>query len=77
MQGKHSQEKKGGRWGGEACFGNRLMGWMKERKSGGRSEGGRREVSGVAWVKGEALCVGSQEAFGLERMAGGNDKRAK
>mgnify|MGYP007102184350 CR=1 FL=1 len=24
------------------------MGWMKERKSGGRSEGGRREEGGVA-----------------------------
>ena len=63
--------------GGEAYFGSRLMGWMKERRSGGRSEGGLREIGGVAWGKGKALCVGSQEAFGLERMAGGNDKRAK
>ena len=53
------------------------MRWMKERESGDWSEGGRRELGGVAWVKGEALCAGRQEVFGSESMAGGNDKRAK
>ena len=35
------------------------MGWMKERKSGGRSESARRERGGVAWG-GEALRVGGR-----------------
>ena len=84
MQGKHPQEEKGGRWGGEAYFGSRLMGWMKERESVGRSEGGRRVVGFGAWAKGVALCVGRQEvgegrgkACGGKRVVGGNKKRVK
>ena len=32
------------------------MGWMKERESVGRSEGGHRELGGVAWG-GARRCV--------------------
>ena len=52
------------------------MGLMKERESVGRSEDGLG--SEEAWHgKGRGVVSGRQEAFGLERMAGGNDKRAK
>lgn len=33
-------KRRRGRWGGEAYFGSRLMGLMKERESVGRSEDG-------------------------------------
>ena len=61
-----------------------MMGWMKERESVGRSEGGGRVVGGGAWAKGVALCAGWQEvgegrgkAFGGKRVVGGKKKRVK
>lgn len=57
------KRRKGGHWGGEACFSSRVMGWMKERESVDRSEDGLREIGGVAWVKGVALCAGGRRCL--------------
>ena len=48
MQGKHTQREKRGHWGDCGSFGSRAIGWMKERESVGRNEGGHREEGGVA-----------------------------
>ena len=48
------------------------MGWMKGRESVDRSKDGRRVEGGLAWAKGEALCVGRQEVGreGARRLEG-------
>ena len=54
------------------------MGWMKERESVRRSEGGGRVVGGGASAKGVALCAGWQEVGeGRARSVEGKEWRAE
>ena len=63
MQGKHTQREKRGRWVGWACFGPYAVGWLKVREEVGRSEGGHREIGGVAGGEARKFCAGRERCL--------------